>query len=208
MKHLPFLVVVSAPSGTGKTTVVGTVLSQVKNMKYSVSATTRECRSDETHGRSYIFLSKDEFIRKIDEGYFIEWAVIYGDFYGTPRPFIEECLSAGYDVILDLDINGKRALERVFPHKVVSIFLMPPDLETLKTRLTKRRTETAEKLKIRLNLAKNEILWSKEYDYIVLNDKIDNAVQSVISIIIAERMKRDRVFPYFEKTILKDLGIP
>lgn len=205
MNHLPFLIVVSAPSGTGKTTVVNTVLSQIDSIKYSVSATTRERRVDEVHGKSYIFISKDEFRQKIKEGYFIEWAEIYGDFYGTPRPFLEECLNSGYDVILDLDIMGKRALEKAFPGKVVSVFLMPPNLETLKMRLTKRKSESPEKLKIRLQLAKKEMLWSKEYNYIVINDKIEEAVKSIISIIQAERMKRERILPYFEKSVLKDL---
>ncbi len=207
MNHLPFLIVVSAPSGTGKTTVVNTVLSKVKNLKYSVSVTTRERRTDEVNGKSYIFLTKDEFKQKIKKGYFIEWAEIYGDFYGTPRPFLDECLKSGYDVILDLDVNGKRALENAFPGNVVSIFLMPPDLDTLKKRLIRRKSEPPEKLKIRLNLAKKEMLWSREYDYIVINDEIEQAVESVVSIIRAERMKRERVYPFLEKTALKDLKI-
>ena len=193
MKHRPFLIVISAASGTGKTTVIRRVLERSPELVYSVSATTRPKRPNEVDGKSYHFLSREEFERKIREGYFVEWAEIYGDYYGTPKPFLVESLRAGKEVILDLDVHGKRALERQFPGQVVSVFLIPPDLETLKARLMERRADPPEKLKIRLELARTEIQNAHEYQYIVVNDEVEAAVQRILTIIEAERMRAPRV---------------
>ncbi len=193
MKHKPFLIVISAASGTGKTTVIQRVLTRAPELVYSVSATTRPKRPNEVNGKSYHFLDRADFEQKIREGYFVEWAEIYGDYYGTPKPFLERSLAEGKDVILDLDVHGKRALEQQFPGQVVSIFLIPPDLETLKARLMERRADPPEKLKIRLELARSEIQNAKEYQYIVVNDEVEAAVERILKILDAERMRATRV---------------
>lgn len=196
MKHIPFLIVISAPSGTGKTTVVRGVLDILEGLFYSVSATTRKRREGEVDGKDYIFIDRKTF-EKWKENELIEWAEVYGEYYGTPRTPIEEALRDGKDVILDLDVNGKRALEKIYKERVVSIFLLPPDLETLKERLTKRGVEEPSKLKIRMDLAREEISWAHEYDYWVINKNLEDAIEDVVTIIKAERMKRKRLEPYF-----------
>lgn len=193
IKHRPFLIVVSAPSGSGKTTIVRMVLDKMEDLFYSVSATTRKKRPGEVDGKDYIFVSHETFARWIEEGKVIEWAEIYGEFYGTPREPIDRALKEGKDVILDLDIHGKKALEKLYGNDVVSIFLLPPSIEELRRRLTSRGAESYDKLKLRLTLSKEEMKWSYEYDYIVLNDIRELATERVINIIRAERMRRERI---------------
>ncbi len=192
-KRKPFLIVVSAPSGSGKTTVVRMVLNELPDLFYSVSATTREKRPGEVNGKDYIFVDRTTFEDWIENGKVVEWAKIYGEYYGTPKEPIDRALKEGKDVILDIDIHGKRSLERLYPDRVVSIFLMPPSIEELHQRLKSRGAESEEKLKLRLELSKEEMKWAYEYEYIVLNDIKEEAVNRVVSIIRAERMKRKRI---------------
>ena len=193
IKHRPFLIVVSAPSGSGKTTIVRMVLQKMNDLFYSVSATTRKKRPGEVDGKDYIFVTHETFAKWIDEGKVVEWAEIYGEYYGTPKAPIDRALKEGRDVILDLDIHGKRALEKLYGKDVVSVFLLPPSIEELRRRLISRGAESPEKLKLRLALSKEEMKWGYEYDYIVLNDIREVATDNVISIIKAERMRRERI---------------
>ncbi len=193
LKREPFLIVVSAPSGSGKTTIVKMVLGKLSDLFYSVSATTRGKRPGEVDGKDYIFVDKGTFEDWIEKGRVVEWAKIYGEYYGTPRDPIDRALGEGRDVILDLDIHGKRSLEALYPGRVVSIFLMPPSIVVLHQRLRARGAESEEKLELRLKLSKEEMKWAYEYDYIVMNDIKEEAVKRVLCIIEAERMKRKRI---------------
>ncbi len=193
MKHRPLLLVITAPSGTGKTTVIRNLLKRDPQLAYSVSATTRKRRKGEVSGRSYIFMSRKEFEQKIQEGYFLEWAQVYGEYYGTPLPPIQKHLENGKDVVLDLDIQGKRALEQKFGSQVVSVFLLPPSLEELRRRLEMRGTDSPEQLQLRFEMARRELQWALECDYVVLNDQQELAVERVWTVLKAERMRRFRV---------------
>jgi len=201
--HRPFLMVLSAPSGTGKTTVCRMVLGKVEGLEYSISATTRKRREGEIDGRDYIFLEREKFKEWIREGKLIEWAEIYGELYGTPVEPIKRFLDEGKDVLLDLDYNGKVSLEKLFKDRVISVFLIPPTLEELKERLVKRGVESPEKLEVRLEKIKEELRWALEYDFWVLNDERELAASRVRSIIEVERMKRERL----SLSILKRLGV-
>ncbi len=188
----PFLVVVSAPSGTGKTTVIRRVLGRLSELAYSVSATTRSKREGEVDGESYRFVDVATFKRWIAEDKLFEWAKVYNDYYGTPKEPVLAMMEQGSDVILDLDVQGKRSLEAALPGQVVSVFLYPPDREALRGRLLGRGSEQGERLEVRMKQMEEEIGWAREYDYWVLNDKIGAAADRVEAIIRAERMKRER----------------
>ena len=192
MNHEPFLIVVSAPSGTGKTTVLRRFLKICDGLFYSVSATTRKMRPGEVNGRDYIFLDKEVFENWIKEGKLLEWAEVYGEYYGTPRDPVIENMELGRDVIMDLDVEGKRKLEAQFLDRLVSVFLYPPDRETLRKRLLSRGAEDEEKLKIRLSKAEEELRWASEYEYWVVNENIEKAALRLKDITEAERMKRKR----------------
>jgi len=198
MRHIPFLIVISAPSGTGKTTVTKKLLTIQKDIFYSISVTTRKKRSEEIDGVDYIFLEREIFEKWKEEGELIEWAEVYGEYYGTPKRPVMENLEQGKDVILDLDVKGKKSLEKLFPGRVVSIYLLPPDLETLKKRLMGRGVEDPDKLGLRIKKAKEELRWAIEYDYWVINDNVEKAVERISSIISAERMRRERVSSFYE----------
>lgn len=197
MRHIPFLIVISAPSGTGKTTICRRLIKIHKDLFYSISATTRKKRPEEIDGVDYIFLEREIFERWKKKGELIEWAEVYGEYYGTPRKPVMENLEKGNDVILDLDLNGKKRLEKLFPGRVVSVYLLPPDLETLKKRLMGRGVEDPSKLEIRVKKAREELLWATEYEYWVINDELNRAVERINSIILAERMRRERVSSYY-----------
>jgi guanylate kinase len=198
MDHTPFLIVISAPSGTGKTTICRRLIEIHKDLFYSVSATTRKKRPGEVDGVDYIFLDRRTFEKWKEEGELIEWALVYGEYYGTPKGPVIENIKKGRDVILDLDLEGKRALENIFPGRVVSIYLLPPDLKTLKERLMGRGVEEPSKLKVRLEKAREELRWATEYNYWVINDELSKAVERVNSIILAERMRRERVSSHYK----------
>ncbi len=193
LRHRPFLIIISAPSGGGKTTVKNRVLRAMPEIAYSVSATTRKPRENEVDGVDYIFVTRERFEEWLSKGELLEWAEIYGEYYGTPKTPILKWLSEGRDVLLDLDVHGKRSVQRAFPGRTVSIFLLPPDLATLRERLLERGTEKGEKLERRLKLARTEMDHAFEYDYWVINDTVESAVERVISIIQAERLRSGRL---------------
>ena len=191
------LIVISGASGTGKGTVCKKILSDLPEVAYSISATTRTPRPGEVDGREYYFLSKDEFQTWIAEEKFLEYANVYGNFYGTPINKIEERLNRGEDIILEIDVQGALSVKRKCPEGVY-IFLLPPSLEELKNRIEGRGTETPDSLERRLANAVAEIQIGREYNYVVVNDTIDNASAQIKAILTAERCKVARNLDKFD----------
>ena len=182
------LIVVSGASGTGKGTVCKKILADLPEVAYSISATTRKPRPGEIDGKEYYFLSVEEFKAWIAEEKFLEYAEVYGNFYGTPLNKIEERLNRGEDILLEIDVQGALNVKRKCPDGVY-IFLLPPSLEELKSRIEGRGTENPESLARRLKNAVAEIKIGLEYDYVVVNDTIDNAAEQIKEILTAERLK-------------------
>lgn len=186
------LFVVSAPSGAGKTTLCNKVVRELPDLELSVSHTTRSPRPGEEHGRNYYFVSMEEFRERVDTGRIVEWAEIYGNCYGTARQTIEQAVARGLDLLFDLDEQGARQLSRALPG-VVTILILPPSLDVLKKRLVERATDAPETVRARLKKARAEITgMSSWYDYIVVNDCIEEAGARLKSIIVAERCKPNR----------------
>ena len=182
------LIVVSGASGTGKGTICKKILDELPEVAYSISATTRAPRFGEVDGREYYFLTRDEFNTWIADGKFLEFAEVHGNFYGTPLNKITERINRGEDILLEIDVQGALNVKKKFPEGVY-IFLLPPSLAELKRRIEGRGTETPESLALRLENAVAEIKVGLEYDYAVVNDKIDDAAAQIKAILIAERCK-------------------
>jgi len=187
------LIVVSGPSGAGKGTICSKLIEDMKDTKISISMTSRAPRGKEENGIEYYFVSKEEFEERIANDEFLEYAVVHNNqYYGTPKAKIEEDLSKGKNVILEIDIQGAlKVKEKV--SEALFIFIMPPSMEELKSRLIKRNTETKDKILERFKTAYNEINEFTKYNYVVVNDKIDKAVEKVKSIITAEKCRVDRI---------------
>lgn len=190
LNRTPFLIVLTAPSGTGKTTIVKRLLKLDSNLRYSVSATTRLPRRVEKDKRDYHFLKKEEFERWIREGKLLEYTYLFSHYYGTPKKRAIKYLNQGYDVIMDIDIEGSRSIKGLYPESV-SIFLAPPSSEELLNRL-KKRGESEEELKKRLSRFEKEMEAASEFTYFVINDNLSNTVRDILSIIRAERLKSER----------------
>ena len=184
-------IVLSGPSGVGKTTIRRQILSRYQDIGHSVSATTRGKRSGEVHGKDYFFLSRDEFQDGIDNDRFMEWSEVHGEYYGTPKGPVEECLGKGTDVLLVIDIQGGVTVKQMYPESLL-IFLLPPSMEALLTRLQKRGHASAEDAELRLQNAHKEVAFSKFYDYWVINHQLEEAVSQVRSIIVADRCRAGR----------------
>ena len=197
------LILVSGASGTGKGTVCKKLLSEMPEMYYSISATTRQPRDGETDGVEYFFISVEDFKKKIAEGKFLEYAEVYGNFYGTPLYKIEEHLTGGRNVLLEIDTQGALKVMEKIPDGVF-IFLLPPSLEELYNRIKNRGTESEETLQRRFNSAKNEIEVGKKYKYAVVNDSVDAAVEKIKSIITAETLKVERQIEVFKNFSAKE----
>ncbi len=180
--------VLTGPSGVGKGTVVEQVLKKVKNIYLSVSATTREKREGEKEGVNYFYKTKEDFKKVTEQGEFLEWAEFAGDFYGTPKFAVNSYLSCGKDVLLEIEVQGAKQIREKCPDAIL-IFLAPPYFEALEERLIKRHTETIEKVKVRIKIAKEEMKQVNLFHYQVINDKLEEAIENVISIINAERCK-------------------
>lgn len=176
------LFIISAPSGTGKSTVVSHLLKKFPELVYSISYTTRPPRRGEENGREYHFVDAITFRKLIDEGFFAEWAEVHGAFYGTPRIEIEEAISSGRNVVLDIDVQGGMSLKSHYP-EAVTIFLTPPSFEELKTRLSGRKTDPQPVVEKRLENAKKEMTFKDRYDKCVVNDELKRAVDEVAAII-------------------------
>ena len=175
--------VLSAPSGTGKSTIVKRLMRKNLHIKRSVSYTTRLPRKGETDKKDYFFITPSEFKRKIKKGFFVEWAVVHGHYYGTSHSFINKVIKGGGKLLLLIDTQGAFQIRRKYARNSTLIFILPPSMKELEKRLRKRRTETAETIFHRLQTAKKEIRKIKYYDYVVVNDKLEKAVREIKNLI-------------------------
>ncbi|MEW6599379.1 MAG: guanylate kinase [Nitrospirota bacterium] len=196
------LFVVSAPSGAGKTTLCKLLLKKNPDLKLSVSYTTRPPRKGERDNIDYTFISKARFMKMIDKGEFAEWATVHGNLYGTSIRRLKEFNRAGYDIILDIDTRGAMQIKKRY-EDALYIFILPPSMEVLRKRLVNRGTDPREVIAERLDNAKKEIAYSRHYDYIVVNDKIDKAYNELESIIISSRLRTSKVGPKRTEKIYK-----
>lgn len=192
------LVVVSGPSGAGKGTICQALLEKAGNLAYSVSATTRRPREGEVEGESYYFLTVAAFEEMIGNDALLEWAKVYGNYYGTPLKKIEEKLAAGEDILLEIDTQGAMKVQEKFPDGVY-IFILPPSLAELERRIRGRDTETEEVLGKRLGAAVDEIKAGRRYKYVVMNDEVGNAVGTILGILAAERHLVSRSGELFDR---------
>ncbi|HEX7019482.1 MAG TPA: guanylate kinase [Gemmatimonadaceae bacterium] len=188
----PFPVILSSPSGGGKTTIARELLQRREDVGYSISCTTRRPRVGEKEARDYYFLSPDEFRRRRGEGAFAESAEVHGNLYGTLRSEIDRVLGSGRHVVMDIDVQGAEQLRTVYPD-AVTVFVLPPSGEVLLERLRLRRTESAKELVARLNSALQELQAVELYEYVIVNDDLEAAVRRVSAIIDAEVVTRERV---------------
>lgn len=186
------LFVISGPSGVGKGTLVKKLLEDNKDLYLSVSATTRNPREGEIDGINYYFKTAEEFQAMVSNGEFLEWASFCKNSYGTPKGPVCDMLEIGKDVILEIEIQGAMQVKKNMPECVL-MFIAPPSLEELKSRLKGRGTETEDVINLRIETATKELKVAKEYDYIVVNDNIDKATDDILSVIKAERCKKERI---------------
>ncbi len=188
----PFPIILSAPSGGGKTTIARALLGRRPDLGYSVSCTTRAPRASEVQARDYYFMSRAEFIAEREKGAFAESAEVHGNLYGTLRSEVERVLAGGLHVVMDIDVQGAVQFQRAFP-QAVTIFILPPSAEVLLDRLRARKTESPAQLAARLQSALQELQQVGEYEYVIVNDDLERAVASVESIVDAEIVSRERV---------------
>ena len=186
------LIILSGPSGAGKGTIHNELMKHNSHLKYSISMTTREPRKGEVNGKDYFFVTEEEFKKEIENNGFLEYALVHGNYYGTLKREVERDLDLGYDVILEIDIQGALNI-KAQKEDGIFIFIMPPSMRELRDRLVKRGTETKEKLIERFKNAYKEINEMTKYNYVVINDEIDLAVKKVEAILIAERCRVDRI---------------
>ncbi|PRR86442.1 Guanylate kinase [Clostridium luticellarii] len=191
MEKKGLLIVISGPSGAGKSTVCK-ALTKKNKFWISVSATTRAPRKGEVNGVNYYFLTEEDFKDKIKNNNFLEHAEVYGNYYGTPRSQVLKAIEEGKDVILEIDIQGALMVKEAYPEGVF-VFILPPSMEELKKRIINRGSETSESFTTRFNSAYREINYVSKYNYVVINDTVDNAVRNIESIIMAEKCRVDRV---------------
>jgi len=192
--------VISAPSGTGKTTLIHLLLPYFPNMVFSISYTTRLPRQGEKDGVDYFFVSRNQFEQMISQGEMLEWAEVHGNYYGTSIHFIREKINAGKDILLDIDVQGARQVKKQFPQAVL-IFIAPPSWEELESRLKKRSTDTAEEIKKRLTAARKEIKAAQEFDYIVINEFLNQALEELKGIIFATKADAKRRWSQVSKLV-------
>lgn len=186
------LIVISAPSGAGKGTIINKLLEVYDNAWISISMTSREIRTNDIPNETYYFVSKEEFEQKIKDGVFLEYAVYNGSYYGTPKDKINEKLSEGKDVILEIEIQGALKVKELVPDAIF-IFILPPSMKELKKRLVTRGTDSMDKILNRFQTAYKEINEVTKYNYVVVNDELDKAVEKVKAILLSERCRVDRI---------------
>ncbi len=185
------LLVISAPSGTGKSTLIQKLTERYPQFRYSISCTTRPLRANEKDGKDYFFLSETEFLARQKQGYFAEWANVHGNYYGTPLEYVQKCCKQGDDLLFDIDVQGALQLQKTLP-QATFIFLFPPSFTELKNRLLLRQTETQASLQQRLHNAKNEIAQARFFEYHIINDDLQKAFASLEAIYLAQTLKQDR----------------
>lgn len=206
------LIIISSPSGGGKGTLIKEVLKTVPAIGYSVSFTTRQMRSGEENGRDYFFISKEKFKDLIEQGEFLEFAEVHGNFYGTSIKRVKTETELGRDIILEIDVQGAASVRRLMP-EAVSIFILPPSYQVLERRLTARATEKQKDLNIRLRNSFGEVYRYAEFEYVVVNDDVTAAAAKLQTITLAERLKRIRqieaiqvILDSFDVSILNTFG--
>lgn len=185
------LIIISSPSGGGKGTLIREIMRTVPNTGYSISYTTRKQRPGEEHKRDYYFISREEFNKHAEDGELLEFAEVHGNFYGTHRGVVENMIDEGKDVILEIDVQGAELVMGKMP-EAVSIFILPPNFEVLRERLTGRATETPEDLALRLGNSVKEIGYFEKFQYVVVNDEVEIATERLRSVILGERQRRTR----------------
>lgn len=186
------LIVLSGPAGVGKGTVCTALRSRMPELVYSVSATTRAPRPGEIDGVNYFFKSREQFLQMIEQDALLEHAEYVGNFYGTPREFVDRTLASGKNVILEIEVQGAMKVKEKFPEAIM-VFLLPPSLDELKSRITGRGTESMDTINTRMNVAVEELSLLSYYDYAVMNDEIENACDKIRSIIVAENCKCEKL---------------
>ncbi|WP_375207895.1 guanylate kinase [Hyphococcus sp.] len=184
--------ILSSPSGAGKTTLAERLLTKDDEMVLSISATTRQRRPGEAHGKDYYFVSEEEFTRMRDNGEFLEWANVFGHYYGTPRALVEDVLRQGKDVLFDIDWQGAQQLDEVAGEDLVKVFILPPSRDELERRLRQRAQDPEEVVQKRMAKADAEMSHWAEYDYVIVNYDLDESEELLRSILFAERLKRRR----------------
>lgn len=195
------LIVLSGPSGVGKGTVRKALFENYDvNLSYSISMTTRSMRPGEVDGKDYYFVSKDEFLERIKDDKFLEYANFVGNYYGTPLDKVNEKREAGNDVILEIEVQGATQVKNKVPD-CVRIFLIPPSKEELFERLKKRGTESLEVINERIKKSESEFKYAKDYDYVVVNDDVNKAAEKILAIITAEKLKSERVIENFSNLL-------
>jgi guanylate kinase len=200
MFHEGLLIVFCGPSGVGKGTILKVAKERNNNIRYSVSATTRNPRQGEVDGESYFFKSVSEFKSMIENNELVEWVEYCGNYYGTPKKYIQDTLSQGFNVVLEIEVEGAVNIKKMYPD-AVTIFVLPPTFEELKNRLKGRGTENIEVIEKRLSRAKEELKIVGKFDYIIINDDIDNAANDLNNILLAEKLRYKR-----NKDILDRIG--
>jgi len=198
------LFIVSAPSGAGKTSICKELIACIPALTLSVSYTTRPPRPGEQEGIDYFFISEEVFQEKIRKGELAEWAVVHGYYYGTPMEWLKSNIRLGNDILLDIDVQGAKNLKERFP-QAVTIFILPPSWEVLERRLRDRMTDTPEEMQQRLNDAREEISHCREYDYIIINERLEEAIEQIRAIIIAERSRSAKVYPIIQRLFKDEL---
>ncbi len=186
-EHKGKLFIISGPSGAGKGTICKRLIDETK-VEISVSMTTRQPREGEVDGKSYYFTTKEDFLKEVEADGFLEWAEVYGNYYGTPKAKVDEKLAAGVDVVLEIDIQGALNVKEAYPDGIF-IFILPPSMTELRKRITGRGSETEESLKLRLSQTLKEVSYIDKYDYCVVNGELDEAVARVKAIVLAEHSR-------------------
>jgi guanylate kinase len=201
------LYIVSAPSGAGKTTLCKRIITSVPAIWHSVSFTTRKPRPGEEHGRDYFFVDENVFQGMVARNEFLEYAHVYSHWYGTPRKPLMEKMEAGVDVLLEIDVQGALQIKKSF-EDAVYIFILPPSLDILRTRLQNRKSDSHEEIVRRLRKVKEEIWCFREYDYIVRNDDLTQSLPDLQSIVLAERLRTKRLdMRWFEQSFIRDTSV-
>ena len=190
--HRGVMLVLSSPSGAGKTSIVKELLRRESNLITSISVTTRPARTGEIDGKDYCFIDKQTFHQMRENGDLLEHAEVYGNFYGTPKSCVSDALSKGKDVVFDIDWQGTQQLTQVAGHDLVSVFILPPSLTELETRLKKRAQDSQEVVEYRMASASHDLSHWAEYDYVIINENFEYSVECVQSILKSEKLKRTR----------------
>lgn len=197
-KERGILIVLSGPSGVGKGTVCSALRECASDLIYSVSATTRKPREGEREGVNYFYRTKEQFLSMIERDELLEWAEYVGNYYGTPKEFVVRTLDEGKDIILEIDVQGALKVKEKFPEGVF-LFLLPPSLDELESRIVGRGTETEDVIVNRMMAARDELELVKHYDYAIVNDRVDLACGRIQAILTAEHCKRERFMPAIQK---------